>query len=294
MTFRFVHISDLHLPPLPAVGIGQIANKRLLGYLSWHRKRKHRHRPVVVAALEKDLAGQGADHISVTGDITNLGLPAEFRAADDWLAARAPRESVSFVPGNHDAYVAGSLTAMHEYFGAWLPEAFPCAHRRGNVLFIGLSTAVATLPFLATGRVGREQLTRLSDLLEETAGRGLFRVLLLHHPPGADTVKRRKALVDAPALRRLLAERPVDLVLHGHGHHAVQTELPTPAGPIPVFGAGAASLSHPDPQRSGHYHVFELDDHQLRVTHRRYRPALERFEDAGEVVLLRRSHAGEH
>lgn len=287
MTFGFAHISDLHLPPMPAVGLPQIANKRLLGYLSWHRKRKHSHRPEAITALERDLAGRELDHICVTGDITNLGLPLEFQAADRWLAARAPSDAITFVPGNHDAYVAASLRAMHECFSRWLPDAYPFTHRHAGVLFIGLSTAVATAPFLATGRIGAGQLGRLASLLKKTAKESVYRILLLHHPPGRGIVKPRKALRDAAELNRLLADNPVDLVLHGHGHRAAHYTLPAAGGAIPVFGAGAASLIHRERARTGHYHVFELTDRELWVIHRRYSAEQGFFETSGETTLPR-------
>lgn len=288
MNFRFAHISDLHLPPLPAGRPIQLANKRLLGYLSWHRKRKHRHRPEVVAALEKDLAGQGVDHICITGDITNLGLPLEFQAADRWLDDRAPQETITFVPGNHDAYIAASVTAMHAHFRRWIPPVYPFVHRRNGVVFIGVSTAVATAPFLASGRIGNRQLARLESLLNETVDADTCRVLLLHHPVATGVVKRRKALVDREDLNRLLQRRPVDLVLHGHGHRAVHYQLPAAGGDVPVFGAGAASLYHRDLSRTGHYHVFTLNHHELRVTHHHYRPAEGCFTPSAETVLPRR------
>lgn len=280
MTFRFIHISDLHLPPLPAVGPRRILNKRLLGFLSWHRKRKHRHLPEVVTALERALDTSGADHICVTGDITNLGLAEEFRAADRWLHDLGARNTITFVPGNHDAYILESTVAMRDHFAAWLPESWPSMTRRDGVLFIGVSTAVPTPPTLATGRVGPEQLRRLDAILERTAGQGLYRVLLIHHPPAEDIVQRRKALTDAGALAAVLHARRVDLVIHGHGHVPVRYQLESGHGPIPVYGAGSASLAHHDLARTGHYQVFELDNGRLNVTHHYYRPDQERFVEA--------------
>ena len=287
MIFRFAHISDLHLPPLPEPGLHQILNKRLLGFLSWHRKRKYCHRREVVAALEKDLSERRADHICITGDITNLGLAEEFRAADLWLEKLAKREAVSFVPGNHDAYVSSSVEAMRQHFERWLPQAYPSACQRDGVLFIGVSTAVATPPLLATGRLGQVQLTRLESILKEASDSGLFRVLLIHHPPAKGVVQRRKSLTDAAALQDLLRERSVDLVLHGHGHRPACTELESRSGPIPVFGAGSATLTHDDAERTGHYHEFELNESELRITHRRYRPDKERFVTTSEASIPR-------
>lgn len=289
MIYRFAHISDLHLPPLPAARVGELLNKRMLGYLSWHRKRKHRHRAEVVSALESSLREQNADHICITGDISNLALAAEFRAAARWLHAAAPADRATFVPGNHDAYVAAGIRAMGEELGPWLPAEYPSSNRRGPVLFIGVTSAVATPPLLASGRVGAHQLARLAALLDETRDSGLFRVLLIHHPPQAGRVAARKRLVDAGALAALLKDRRVDLVLHGHGHRPTAGHLPSPAGAIPVCGAGSGSLYHPDPARAGHYHVFELSDAALGVTHLHYHSEQDRFVARRGETLPRRS-----
>lgn len=285
MKFKFAHISDLHLPPLPVVAPREIINKRLLGFLSWHRKRKHRHRPATVAALERLLGGQAVDHICITGDVTNLGLAREFAAADRWLRSLGTPDTVTFVPGNHDAYVAAGIEAMRAHFSAWLPDAFPSVARHDGVMIIGLSSAVPTPPLKATGRVGRDQLERLASILDEARGEDRLRVLMIHHPAGDGIVGRRKALTDAEELRRVLYRRPVDLVLHGHGHHAVRYELESGGGPIPVFGAGSASLTHPDTARSGHCHVFDLDGRDLRVTHYHYRPDDDRFAATSSAVV---------
>lgn len=289
MSFQFAHISDLHLPPLPAVALREVVNKRLLGWLSWHRKRKGRHRPAAVAALEKVLDERRVDHICITGDVTNLGLAREFQAADRWLKGCAAPGALTFVPGNHDAYVTASLDAMRTYFDRWLPDRFPSVTPRDGAVFIGVSSAVATPPFMATGRVGREQLERLAWILDETHGRHAFRVLMIHHPPAVGVVGRRKGLTDAGALLDVLRERSVDLILHGHGHHAVHYEIECGGRPIPVFGAGSASLCHRETARTGHFHVFELNEGELSVTHYHYRPDRDRFEPTStSSVPLRR------
>lgn len=285
MSIQFAHISDLHLPPLPAVALREVLNKRLLGYLSWHRKRKHRHLPAAVAALEKTLDELRPDHICITGDVTNLGLPREFQAAARWLAGRGTPDSTTFVPGNHDAYVAAAVEAMRENLARWLPDRFPSVTRCAEAIFIGVSSAAATAPFLATGRVGRAQLQRLEAVLDEMRGDDRLRVVMIHHPPGDGVVNRRKALTDAEPLRRLLRRRPVDLVLHGHGHRAVHYELESDLGPVPVFGAGSASLSHAQAARTGHFQVFELSGAELRVKHYRYEPGGSRFAPAAEALV---------
>ena len=103
--FSLAHLSDPHLPPLPAPRLSELAGKRALGYLNWTRNRHRFHRRDVVDVLMSDLRAQVPDHIAITGDLVNLALEAEFAPALAWLETIGPPERVTVVPGNHDAYV---------------------------------------------------------------------------------------------------------------------------------------------------------------------------------------------
>ncbi|WP_149538674.1 metallophosphoesterase family protein [Siccirubricoccus phaeus] len=247
MPFALAHLSDLHLP-IPAGALRpwrQLAGKRLLAYLAWRRKRRW---AVPAEALLTDLAAAAADHVVVTGDLTNLALPAEFAASRDWLAALGPPDQVTVVPGNHDATVAVPWERGAGVWQAWMTDAagepgaplFPFLRRRSPLAVIGLSSAVPTPPGSARGWLGAAQLTRLPALLDAAAREGLFRVLLVHHPPFVGPGGRRKALSDREGLRAVLARHGAELVLHGHHHRTLSGELPGPSGPIPVLGAPQA------------------------------------------------------
>ncbi|HEX8809408.1 MAG TPA: metallophosphoesterase, partial [Xanthobacteraceae bacterium] len=81
--FTLAHLSDLHLALTP--NASELASKRGLGYINWQRKRKYIHRPDVLAAVTRDLVARAAEHIAVTGDLTNFSLPGEFAWARRWL-----------------------------------------------------------------------------------------------------------------------------------------------------------------------------------------------------------------
>src|SRR5438445_268944 len=85
MAFTLAHLSDPHLPPLPAARLRDLASKRALGYLNWTRNRHKYHRREVLDALVADIRAQAPDHIAVTGDLVNLALEAE--AADGFPSA---------------------------------------------------------------------------------------------------------------------------------------------------------------------------------------------------------------
>lgn len=274
--FRFAHISDLHIPPLPGPSLTELANKRVLGYLSWNRKRKHMHKRDVLNALTQDIKAQNPDHICITGDLVNIATPAEIRQAGDWLENLGQTDQISLVPGNHDAYVKNGLQCALKTWSPWMSEAhsFPYIHHRPPCAFIGISSAVATAPFMASGKIGKAQLERLENMLLEMEKENLFRVVMIHHPPQTGVTGWRKGLHDAEPLRALLRRTGAEMVIHGHKHQPCEAMLEGPGGPVPVYGAGSASLFHETTGKSAHYHLFEIQtqDKQFRLSvhHRRY------------------------
>lgn len=249
MHLSFAHLSDPHNPLTPNVTTGDLLNKRLLGYVSWHRKRHLRHRPEVLAAMLKDIAAARPDHTIVAGDLTNIALPDEFAASRDWLSTVGAPQDVTVVPGNHDAYVR---VPFAQGIGQWTPwmlgdeateVSFPFVRRRGPVAFVMLSTSNPTPPLSASGTLGRSQLERLEAVLGELRGQDLFRVVVLHHPPEDYPTERRKALRDRAAFRAVLARTGAELVLHGHQHHSHFGTINGPRGKIPVLGVPSASMA---------------------------------------------------
>jgi 3',5'-cyclic AMP phosphodiesterase CpdA len=258
--FRLAHISDLHLAPPARRGI-ELEPKRWLSRFAWRRKRR-RHSAAVLAALVADLQAQRPDHIAITGDLTNFATRDEFVGARRWLEALGPADQVTVSPGNHDALAGGG---GHERFAEWRPwlgdEAatdFPQVRRRGPAALINLCSAAPTAPHLAEGVLDPAQLARLPGLLRGLGEEGLFRVVLLHHPPAPGVVSRRKALRQAPELAAILAAEGAELVLHGHAHEASLTTLAGPRASIPVLGVPPASGSggHGDAAR---WHAIEVE-----------------------------------
>jgi 3',5'-cyclic AMP phosphodiesterase CpdA len=247
--FTLAHLSDPHLPPLPAVRLADLAGKRALGYLHWTRKRHKYHLHDVLDALVKDMQAQAPDHIAVTGDLVNLALEAEFAPSRAWLESVGAPDRVTVVPGNHDAYVRATQHRFAEAWGNYLGgddatgTAFPSVRRRGPLVLISLSSAVPTPPLMATGTLGQTQLEALERLLAKLSTDQAFRVLLIHHPLRSDL--RTKRLTDSQPLLTLLKRYGVDLVLHGHDHVHSTIWIEGPNGTIPAIGVPSASaLAH--------------------------------------------------
>jgi 3',5'-cyclic AMP phosphodiesterase CpdA len=253
MAFTLAHLSDPHLPPLPAARLRDLASKRALGYLNWTRNRHKYHRREVLDALVADIRAQAPDHIAVTGDLVNLALEAEFAPSRAWLESVGEAERVTVIPGNHDAYVRATKHRAAEAWGDYLRGdadsgngAFPFVRRRGPVVLIGVSSAVPTPPLMATGKLGAAQLHALDKILSQLASEQAFRVLLVHHP--LHSTSRVKRLTDSRQLRALIKQHGVELVLHGHDHIHSTMWLEGPRGEIPAIGVPSASaVAH------GHY-----------------------------------------
>lgn len=265
--FTLAHLSDLHLPLAAAPRWRDLAGKRILGYLSYHLKRKTVHDRSVLAALVDDLLQHTPDHIAITGDLTNIALPEEFATTARWLQALRPSEQLTVIPGNHDAYVAVPWQQSLERWSAFMSEpatpvrderGFPFLRRRGEVALIGVSTACPTSWLQATGRVGAEQLARLAGMLEQLGAQSLFRVVLIHHPPIDGMISHRKRLIDQADFRSVIAQNGAELILHGHHHRFTLDKLETPAGEAPVIGVPSGSARHFAGHEHASYHLCRL------------------------------------
>ena len=260
--FVLAHLSDIHLAPLPTPPLAELISKRGLGYLNWLRKRRAIHRPEVLAAIVADLDAQQPDHVAVTGDLVNLSLSNEFAPARAWLERVGTPERVTFVPGNHDAYVRATAGRAVREWAAHMSgdggETFPFVWRRGPVALVGLSSALPTLPLAATGRIGGEQLARLGEVLAALSREELFRIVLVHHPP-TPGVNYFRRLTDAPELREVLRKHGAELILHGHLHASSLIWLSGPRESIPCVGAPSASGSPDHHDEPAGYNLFEID-----------------------------------
>jgi 3',5'-cyclic AMP phosphodiesterase CpdA len=261
--FVLAHLSDPHLAPLPPPLPGDLVGKRALGYLNWRRKRGDIHRADVLDAIVRDLKTQRYDHLAITGDLVNIALAAEFKFARIWLERLGASDHVTLVPGNHDLYVRETAEQAQREWGAYMRgdelESFPFVRRRGNIALVGLSSALPTAPFMATGRLGAEQLARLETLLTALGRENLFRVVLIHHPLLSRPSRYFKRLTDAAELRAVLRKAGAELLIHGHDHKRSLVWLEGAGARIPALGAPSASASPTGRDEPAGSSLFEID-----------------------------------
>lgn len=199
---RIAHLSDLHV-------IG--ASKSTL----WNRLAERRSQKVlraIAAAKER-----GATHFVFTGDLTELGTPAQFEALAELLhAAHIDPHRVTLVPGNHDAYTSERAwrAAMD---GPLRPFRHASATDAGKVVDLGdavlLPVDVACHQPLgrAAGELPPDTAGAIEHRVRDLSRWGRPIILALHHPPlphawrawqWVDGLRGHRRLVDLLELRR--------------------------------------------------------------------------------------------
>ncbi|MFC6488869.1 metallophosphoesterase family protein [Nitratireductor sp. GCM10026969] len=267
--FRLAHFSDIHLGPLPDITYRELVSKRITGYINWHRFRRVALDNGIIDEITEDILAAKPDHIALTGDLVNLALEKEIEMARLWLEALGTPKDISVVPGNHDAYVPGALDRACRAWDGYMAgdgvtaparrNRFPYLRVRGPVAIIGVSSARATAPFLASGYFTESQVRKTAKLLDEAGARGLFRIIMIHHPPVRGATGPHKRLLGIGRFQKMVRRHGAELVLHGHTHLATVHRIDGKDGAsVPVVGVAAAGQSHNGAKPPAHYNLFEI------------------------------------
>lgn len=264
---RIAHLSDVHVLDLAGVHWTRFVNKRVTGLVNLVGARKDAHPTRLLEAAVAELAADRTiDHVVVTGDLSNLALESEFARARTILEPLAGRLSV--IPGNHDVYTRGAQKSrrFEQHFGDWMWGAgsngdpatatYPWLKDFGEVALIGFSSAVARLPFVATGHVSAAQLERFEVLHASGALAGRCAVALVHHNLHARGFRKDKmhGLANRDDFVAALAKAGVRLLLHGHTHVSHRFEQDG----VAVIGSGSSTWSSEVPEHVGRYNVYDI------------------------------------
>jgi 3',5'-cyclic AMP phosphodiesterase CpdA len=278
------HISDLHILDLELdeLQLTKFFNKRLLGGVNLLLNRTDEHSLAVVHEALSHLDGEEIDHIAITGDLTNLALEAEFRSVAAVLGSIDDHERrISVIPGNHDYYTRDAVEDghferhfapyLHSDLGAYQHEsAYPFCKLFDEVALVGMNSGMPSPWFFATGRVRADELRSVEALLDDPEVRKRFTVVMIHHhlvPFEHSRIEYTRRLVNAEEVLRVMREKCVDLVIHGHNHHFATIEIPHLGGPgtLRICEAGSTSLhEYDDPKFGGKYNIYHIDDGELR------------------------------
>ena len=268
--FRLAHISDIHLGPLPALTLLELASKRITGFVNWHRNRRRHLFANTLEILMEDIERRDPDHLAITGDLVNLASSLEIGTIAKWLEDAGKPENISIVPGNHDAYVRGAYDKTTK---AWYPymrgdhgpdewdeddHVFPYLRVRGKVALIGCSTAVATPPFAASGYFGHRQARETVNMLRAAGEAGLFRVVMIHHPPIRGATSMHKRMIGIRRFGATISSGGAELVLHGHTHLNTVHWLRGQTKQVPVVGIASASQGPGGHKPPAAYNMFSI------------------------------------
>jgi 3',5'-cyclic AMP phosphodiesterase CpdA len=293
LKFTLAHLSDVHLGPVPlSAGLSDFRLKRMIGITSWTLKRRKRHIPAIANALLADIVAHKPDHIANTGDMVNIAAACEFGPARAWLERLGSADRVSYVPGNHDAYVPVPFERGLGHFADYMrgemrlgadgdDMSFPYVRLRRNIAIIGLNTGQPQALHRASGSLGAEQLRDLEIILVDTKQRGYCRVILIHHPPLPGLAPQRRGLTDAEEFTEVIKRAGAELVLYGHNHQMKMDHVEGPAGRIPVMGVASASMRQTEHHPAASWRLFAIDrakgKWQIRAMERRWSDAAQSF-----------------
>ncbi len=294
MQFNLAHFSDVHLGPVTLRDVFEdFRLKRLIGGISWLRRRRI-FLPRIGAALLADISKYSPDHIAFTGDLVNISAKGEFIRGKRWLGKAGAPDVLSFIPGNHDAYVPISYEKGLAHWQPWFtgdsnkPNQFPYLRLRRNIALIGLSTALPQSLYSARGTLGDAQRNALRIMLQDMRLKGFCRIVMIHHPPAPGLSMVQRSLTDAAELVEILKAEGAELVIHGHNHYAMQNIIEGQTRQIPVIGVPAATGSgiHGEAAQWNLYSIARLKGQwQITMEPHRWDPALQAFH-AGDSLLL--------
>ena len=272
------HLTDVHLGPIAGFNPRYWNLKRAAGYYNWMRRRRLAYRRDVLDRIVADMSAQQPDHVVVTGDLANIGLPQEHINALAWLEALGPPERVTVIPGNHDIYARIGRDLGTRRWAPYMASDrqgadfvrhgadFPFVRVLGHVALVGVNSAVPTPPLMAWGRIGRDQLAAVDETLAALGAAQLFRVVLIHHPPLPGQASRARGLLDAAALEAVLSNRGAELVIHGHNHINMLAWGTGPSGRFPIVGAPSASLgARHRHEPLGRYNLYRIDSSERSI-----------------------------
>ncbi|HWA19463.1 MAG TPA: metallophosphoesterase [Devosia sp.] len=249
-----------------------------------------KHDTIVSATLARELEDQTPDLVVVSGDFTQTGSEAEFRAAREFLdTLSAP---VFAVPGNHDVPQRDMWRRFINPYGHYRKyiseELEPFAEIDG-VALVGLKTphrAMAGLNW-QQGAFGRRQLERVGERFD-AARPDAMRVVVAHHPllePEGELKGSMPPVRRADLALATFAQHGVRLVLSGHFHlsyvrkheHLGEVGEGEPTGARKAASAPilvAQTSSTISTRLRGHpnaYNLIDFDDDEIDIAVREWK-----------------------
>jgi 3',5'-cyclic-AMP phosphodiesterase len=257
---RIAHLSDMHLLEPRSAGRDYSLIAKLVSL----------SRPLAAGARTASLRDalaharrHGADHVVISGDLTEVGEPAQYeQLARTLYESRIEPSSITLVPGNHDAY--GSPNAwrralegpLRAFAGSSATDAGKVVDR-GDAVFLPIDVSRHQSIARAGGELTEAAAEAVRRCLDDTAHARKAVVVVQHHPPFGlprSTWQFLSGLRGYGKLVELLTHKPEVHLLHGHLHRAMD-RIVGGLGRARVFGASATVDDAPGKPRVRFYDV---------------------------------------
>ena len=264
---RIAHLSDVHM-------LDARPSRARSGHTMGHRFLSF-GRPLDAAGRRRKLAHAlsaarrvGADHVVISGDLTEIGAPGEFECLAEGLhdSGIAP-ERITLVPGNHDLYTSPDAWAQ-------ALEGPLAAFRATSAQEPGRVVEAAGVRFMPLDVARYQPITRSAGWIDDAAMDAVERrsadpglcdrplVVVQHHPPFVRATQAWQwidGLIGAARLMSILEAFRHVFVLHGHLHSAVNRVLG--CGVARVLGATAIV----DDKDAPRVRLYDVRDGRLEV-----------------------------
>lgn len=239
---RVAHISDLHVARAPEWKDFNL--KRMLGRVNFLLFRRLRYKERVAEAAIHTLMRDPPDLVILTGDITQLGLEAEFAAVERLLApVTGAGIPVVAVAGNHDIYGEHSRQRFERFrahVALHLRQDADGIIRLPGVEILPLEQGVPGPPFMSRGRQGVEELELAAEGWREEPG-DTVRLACGHYPvidPHGGRLVFLHGLRELEILAAFCRDHAVAAYFCGHNHRRFSAAMP---GGCRQFSAPALS-----------------------------------------------------
>ena len=255
---RIAHLSDVHM--LGAASKARAQSFRVK-FVSIGRTLDVEGRARKLADALRVAKASGAEHFVISGDLTEVGATDEFDTFAGVLQdARISPDSVTLVPGNHDAYTAGGWRrAMDGPLAAFRDASATDPGKvvdRGNVAFLPLDLTYFQSVASSRGEFSAENARALENRLSDPSLKNKALVIVQHHPPFGNPHNPWHWIDGLRGYARLiemLVNNPRVQLLHGHMHRMVDRIVGI--GKKRAFGASAVVDDQPTSPRVRLYDV---------------------------------------
>jgi len=261
---RIAHLTDLHVLERDAATRRGSDRIRLELLCNGRRLDPDDRKSRVLRALDS-ARRSGADHLVITGDLTEDGSLAQFEMlAEIFDEANVDPSRTTLVAGNHDAYCGADVwvRALSGPLAAFRPTSTASTVvDLGPLTVLPVCTRMEQPWIRAAGVVGSEARHALDRSLRDPSIAARPAIVAMHHPLVARSVQAYHwfdGLIDQVEVTTVLGRHKNATVLHGHDHRKM--DLPI-GNEVRIRSRGAyAVVEHPSPMR-----IYDIEDGRFIV-----------------------------